>query len=96
MILATLPKIIPIIALFAFPSARKILLNNDAMVAAVSLATPAFLFFMAVGMLFGIGGTSLISRLLGQGREKGKILLNELLTIRNGTPIATIRKYSFT
>ena len=38
--------------------------NNDAMVAAVSLATPAFLFFMAVGMLFGIGGTSLISRLL--------------------------------
>lgn len=44
--------------------------NNDAMVAAVSLATPAFLFFMAVGMLFGIGGTSLISRLLGQGREK--------------------------
>ena len=36
--------------------------------AAVSLATPAFLFFMAVGMLFGIGGTSLISRMLGQGR----------------------------
>lgn len=38
------------------------------MMAAVSLATPAFLFFMAVGMLFGIGGTSLISRMLGQGR----------------------------
>ena len=48
--------------------------NNDAMVAAVSLATPAFLFFMAVGMLFGIGGTSLISRLLGQGREKDCLL----------------------
>lgn len=44
--------------------------HNDAMVAAISLATPAFLFFMAVGMLFGIGGTSLISRLLGQGRNK--------------------------
>lgn len=40
------------------------------MVAAVSLATPAFLFFMAIGMLFGVGGTSLISRMLGQGRRK--------------------------
>lgn len=40
------------------------------MVAAVSLATPAFLFFMAVGMLFGVGGTSLISRMLGQGRKE--------------------------
>lgn len=40
------------------------------MVAAVSVATPAFLLFMAVGMLFGIGGTSLISRMLGEGRGK--------------------------
>lgn len=37
------------------------------MVAAVSIATPVFLLFMAVGMLFGIGGTSLISRTLGKG-----------------------------
>lgn len=44
--------------------------KNPYMVAAVSLATPAFLFFMAVGMLFGIGGTSLISRMLGQGRKR--------------------------
>lgn len=43
------------------------------MVAAVSVATPAFLLFMAVGMLFGIGGTSLISRMLGEGKhEKAK------------------------
>ncbi len=43
------------------------------MVAAVSYATPAFLLFMAIGMLFGIGGTSLISRMLGEGkREKAK------------------------
>ncbi len=43
------------------------------MVAAISVATPAFLLFMAVGMLFGIGGTSLISRLLGEGNtEKAK------------------------
>ncbi len=42
-------------------------------VAAVSLATPAFMIFMAIGMLFGIGGTSLISRMIGEGRkEKAK------------------------
>lgn len=40
------------------------------MVAAVSLATPAFLLFMAIGMLFGIGGTSLISRMLGEGKNE--------------------------
>ncbi len=40
------------------------------MVAAVSIATPVFLIFMAVGMMFGIGGTSLISRLLGEGKHK--------------------------
>ncbi|MGN0316966.1 MAG: MATE family efflux transporter [Lachnospira sp.] len=44
--------------------------KNALMVAAVSLATPAFLIFMAVGMLFGIGGTSLISRRLGEGKDK--------------------------
>lgn len=44
-------------------------------VAAVSVATPAFLIFMAVGMLFGIGGTSLISRTLGKGdHEKAKCI----------------------
>ena len=40
------------------------------MVAAVSIVTPAFLLFMAVGMLFGIGGTSLISRMLGEGNSQ--------------------------
>lgn len=45
--------------------------TNDAlMVAAVSVATPAFIIFMAFGMLFGIGGTSLISRMFGAGNEK--------------------------
>ena len=44
--------------------------NNAFMVAAVSIATPVFLLFMAVGMLFGIGGTSLISRMLGEGNEE--------------------------
>lgn len=44
--------------------------KNAYMVAAVSVATPVFLLFMAVGMLFGIGGTSLISRMLGEGEVK--------------------------
>lgn len=43
--------------------------THDALqVAAVSLATPVFLIFMAVGTVFGIGGTSVISRALGEGR----------------------------
>jgi putative MATE family efflux protein len=42
-------------------------------VAAVSLATPVFMIFMAFGNIFGIGGSSLISRLLGEGNpEKTK------------------------
>ena len=36
--------------------------------AAVSMAMPVFLIFMSVGTVFGIGGTSVISRALGEGR----------------------------
>lgn len=39
-------------------------------VAAVSITTPVFLLFMGVGTLFGIGGTSVISRSLGQGKKE--------------------------
>ncbi|MDO4554511.1 MAG: MATE family efflux transporter [Lachnospiraceae bacterium] len=44
-------------------------------VAAVSLATPVFLMFMSLGSVFGIGGTSTISRAFGEGRKAyaGKI-----------------------
>ena len=42
--------------------------HNDILVAAVSLATPVFLIFMAAGTVFGIGGTSVISRAFGEGR----------------------------
>lgn len=43
--------------------------THDALqVAAVSLATPAFLIFMSLGTVFGIGGTSVISRAMGEGR----------------------------
>lgn len=44
--------------------------THDALqVAAVSLATPVFLIFMAAGTIFGVGGTSVISRALGEGNE---------------------------
>lgn len=43
--------------------------HDDLQVAAVSLATPVFLLFMAVGTIFGIGGTSAISRAMGEGRR---------------------------
>lgn len=67
------PSIISMIMVLVYNLADTFFIGQtkDAyMVAAVSVATPAFLFFMAVGMLFGIGGTSLISRLLGEGREE--------------------------
>ncbi len=43
--------------------------HDNLQVAAVSLATPVFLLFMSVGTVFGIGGTSVISRALGEGRK---------------------------
>lgn len=48
--------------------------TGDAMkVAAVSLATPVFMVFMALGNLFGIGGSSAIARALGAGKmERAK------------------------
>ena len=44
--------------------------GDEMQVAAVSLATPVFLLFMAVGTLFGIGGTSVISRAFGEGKTE--------------------------
>ena len=71
-----IPSIISMIMVLLYNLADTFFIGQtkDAyMVAAVSIATPVFLIFMAVGMLFGIGGTSLISRMLGQGKgEKAK------------------------
>ena len=66
-----IPSIISMIMVLVYNLADTFFIGQtkDAyMVAAVSVATPAFLLFMAVGMLFGIGGTSLISRTLGEGK----------------------------
>ncbi len=47
--------------------------HNALLVAAVSLATPVYLIFMSLGTLFGIGGTSVISRSLGEkNKEKAR------------------------
>lgn len=67
-----IPSIISMIMVLVYNLADTFFIGqtkDPLMVAAVSVATPAFLFFMAVGMLFGIGGTSLIARLLGEGRQ---------------------------
>ncbi len=42
--------------------------HDGILVAAVSLATPVFLIFMALGTIFGVGGTSVISRAIGEGK----------------------------
>lgn len=44
--------------------------HNSLLVAAVSLATPVYLIFMSIGTLFGIVGTSVISRALGEGKKE--------------------------
>lgn len=66
-----IPSVISMIMVLVYNLADTFFIGQtkDAyMVAAVSLATPAFLIFMAIGILFGVGGTSLISRMLGEGR----------------------------
>ena len=65
-----IPAIISMIMVLVYNLADTFFIGqtgNPYMVAAVSVVTPVFLIFMAVGMLFGIGGTSLISRKLGEG-----------------------------
>lgn len=44
--------------------------GNTALVAGVSLVAPVFMVMIAMGDIFGIGGSSLISRLLGQGQYR--------------------------
>lgn len=81
--------------------------TNDPMkVAAVSLATPIFMVFMALGNLFGIGGSSAISRALGEHKpEKASIFPHSAVTVpwalvfygsgfhfRNGTDLKTDRR----
>jgi len=45
------------------------LIRDDLQVAALSVAFPAFMIFMSMGVIFGAGGTSVISRALGEGNS---------------------------
>lgn len=81
-------KIPRAVAVLAIPSMLGMLINviynladtffvgqtgDSNQVAAVSVAMPVFLFFLALGNLFGVGGCAFISRSLGEGqREKIK------------------------
>ena len=44
--------------------------NDDIQIASVSLTTPVFLIYTALGTIFGMGGTSVISRAFGEGRRE--------------------------
>ena len=46
------------------------LTGNDAMLAAVTVCMPAFMFLSAISNLFGVGGASVISRALGKGSAR--------------------------
>ena len=43
------------------------LTGNDAMLAAVTVCMPAFMFLSAISNLFGVGGASVIARAMGSG-----------------------------
>lgn len=62
--------------------------GNPYMVAAVSLVSPWFNLLTALGNLFGLGGSSLISRMLGVKRE-GEIRYVSSFSIWAGAAIAT-------
>ncbi|MBQ2717197.1 MAG: MATE family efflux transporter [Clostridia bacterium] len=70
--LNAIPSIVSMIMVLIYNLADAFFIGRTGdgdMFTAVSLVTPAFLIFMAIGMLFGIGGTSLVSRKLGEGDE---------------------------
>ena len=64
------------------------LTRDDMQVAVVSLATPVFLLFMSVGTIFGIGGTSAISRALGEGKKN--MLKKFLYSVRGAVLLSVL------
>lgn len=68
-----LPSIISMIVVIIYNMADTFFVgqtHNDAMVAAVSLASPIFTLMITIGTLIGSGGCSVISSLLGTGETK--------------------------
>ena len=67
----SLPALIAMIMVMVYNLADTFFLgltHDDLQVTAVSFATPLFMIFMSLGTLFGVGGTSVISRALGEER----------------------------
>ena len=65
----SLPALIAMILVMVYNLADAFFLGltqNDLQVTAVSFASPLFMIFMSLGTLFGVGGTSVISRALGK------------------------------
>lgn len=97
-------KIPKAVATLALPSMLGMLINivynladtffvgqtgNSNQVAAVSVAMPLFLVFLAVGNLFGVGGCAFISRSLGEGK-KDKIKTISSFCIYSGMIVGVI------
>ena len=69
----SIPALIAMIMVMVYNLADTFFLgltHNDLQVTAVSFAAPLFMIFMSLGTLFGVGGTSVISRALGEGRTE--------------------------
>ena len=69
----SIPALIAMIMVMVYNLADTFFLgltHNDLAVTAVSFATPLFMIFMSLGTLFGVGGTSVISRALGEGKKE--------------------------
>ena len=67
----SIPALIAMIMVMVYNLADTFFLgltHDDLQVTAVSFATPLFMVFMSIGTLFGVGGTSVISRALGAGK----------------------------
>ncbi|RKM61491.1 MATE family efflux transporter [Butyrivibrio sp. CB08] len=69
----TIPSMIAMVMVLVYNLADTFFISqtHDAlMVAAISLASPIFMIFIAIGNVFGIGATSSISRALGEGNKE--------------------------
>ena len=69
----SIPALIAMVMVMVYNLADTIFLgltHEDMQVAAVFFAAPLFMIFMSLGTLFGVGGTSVISRALGEGRTE--------------------------
>lgn len=67
-----LPAVIAMIMVIVYNLADTVFISltkDDFQMAAVAMGAPVFMIFMSLGTLFGVGGTSVISRALGNNDE---------------------------